>query len=339
MSEPRVVPLESVDEEAVLALVRLGLGAGSAPRSTDFWRWKHRRGPFGPSPGLAAMAGGQIVALRVFSRWRFRGAGGELAAVRAVDTATHPDWRRRGLFRRLTADLLDAVAAEGAALVFNTPNRTSFHGYRALGWRSAGRLPLSVRPIGARVLGRRRSEPPRMTSDWSPVDDLLAAPEAHGFLTTLWQDEPRLHTPRDAAYLAWRYAAVPGIDYRAMADVEGGAGALVIARPRLRRGRAELALAEVLIGDGEVSARRSAALLRRVIAAAAGGGADYLVAVASPRTVERSALTRCGFLTLPSAGPRVAVRPLAAGASRAGEHRGPLGVRDWRWSLGDLELF
>lgn len=339
MSEPRIVPLDSVAEEAVLALVRLGLGPGSAPRTAAFWRWKHRQGPFGPSPGLAATADGEIVALRVFSRWRFRGGGGERAAVRAVDTATHPAWRRRGLFRRLTTELVGAAAAEGAAFVFNTPNRASFRGYRTLGWRSAGRAPLLVRPIGARPLGRRHAEPPRMSGDWVPLAELLADPGVDRFLAALWQDEPRLHTPRDAAYLAWRYAAVPGIEYWTMADLDGDGGAIVAARPRLRRGRAELALAEVLIGGGEAAARRGAALLRRAIAAAAAGGADYLVAIASRRTVERSALTRAGFLALPAAGPRVAVRRLAVEDSPADGLPDPLRVGDWRWSLGDLELY
>lgn len=339
MAEPRILPLDAVDEEAVLALVRLGLGAGSAPRSVDFWRWKHRAGPFGPSPGLVAVAGGEVVALRLFSRWRLRDRGSERAAVRAVDTATHPDWRRRGLFRRLTAELVEQVAAEGAALVFNTPNRASFRGYRRLGWRSAGRVPLSVRPLGTGILHGGRDAPPRLTAGWSSPAGVLARPGVDRFLAALWQDEPRLHTPRDAAYLAWRYAAVPGIGYGAMADVEGDAGALVVARPRLRRGRGELALAEVLVGRGEESARRAARLLARVGAAAAEGGADYLVAVASRTTAERRALAGAGFLTLPAAGPRLAVRRLAAADAPGSPLPASLRTGAWRWSLGDLELF
>lgn len=334
---PRIVPLSAVDEDDILELVRIGLGDGSAPRSRELWGWKHREGPFGPSPGLAAVVGNQVVALRVFSRWRFRGAGGEHSAVRAVDTATHPDWRRRGLFRRLTTELVEAVAAEGTPFVFNTPNRVSFEGYRALGWRSAGRVPLAVRPIGGRVLLPRKpsAAAPAMTDPWRPVEELLTEPHLAAFLTHLWHDEPRLRTPRDATYLEWRYAKVPGIDYRATWDLEPGAGAALIARPRLRAGRPEVALAEVLIRPGRESTRKAVSLLRRTIATAAADGAQYLVATPSRQTMERTVLRRAGFLVVPGAGPRLAVRCLAPGSDLPQR----LTSHSWRWSLGDLELF
>ena len=39
---------------------------------------------------------GQLVALRAFMRWTWRSGGRDVTAVRAVDTATHPDWRGQG---------------------------------------------------------------------------------------------------------------------------------------------------------------------------------------------------------------------------------------------------
>src|SRR5690606_26492896 len=119
-------------EPAVLDLLRSALGE-KAGRAWDaaFWRWKHVDGPFGASHVLGAYAeDGTLAALRTMLRWRFGTPGGAaVAAVRAVDTATHPDHRRRGLFKTLTLEAVAALTAEGAAFVFNTPNAQSRPGY------------------------------------------------------------------------------------------------------------------------------------------------------------------------------------------------------------------
>ncbi len=40
-----------------------------------------------------------MIGFRTFLRWEFEDAGRVVRAVRAVDTATHPDHRGRGIFR------------------------------------------------------------------------------------------------------------------------------------------------------------------------------------------------------------------------------------------------
>lgn len=336
----RILPLEAVPADRVLALLRACLGPAAVQRSEAFWRWKHEAGPFGPSPGLVAMAGDRPVAVRTFLRWRWQAGDRTFRAVRAVDTATHPQWRRRGLFRRLTTDLLERVEEEGAAFVFNTPNATSRAGYLALGWRDLGRVPVLLRPrrparLLAAGLGRERratgAEPE--LPGLEPLTSLLDDPALPGFLDDWNRGEERLHTPRSVDYLTWRYATVPGIPYRAAWDLQGRSGAVAVVRPRRRRGLAEVALVELLASHDGTGRRAARELVGRI---AATPGVDHLVAVASPGSDERRVLLRSGFLPLP-AGPRWVARPLA-----------PLGSewkpklfrrRSWRVSAGDLELF
>ena len=88
-------------------------------------------------------------------------------AVRAVDTATDPGWRRRGLFSELTRQLVEEVRRDGTAFVFNTPGASSRPGYLKLGWQEVGRLPLLVRPLRSLASswiprsGRHGGPPPR----------------------------------------------------------------------------------------------------------------------------------------------------------------------------------
>src|SRR5437870_11646883 len=103
--EITIRPMKDTDVPAVVQLLSLSLGSrpGGAERR-DLFEWKHLRSAFGRSIALVAEAEGRIVGLRTFMRWRFAAAGipDEVDAVRAVDTATSPDVRRRGVFSALT---------------------------------------------------------------------------------------------------------------------------------------------------------------------------------------------------------------------------------------------
>jgi GNAT superfamily N-acetyltransferase len=76
--------------------------------------------------------------------------GTTINAVRAVDTATHPDWQGRGIFSRLTLGALDDLRDDGVDCVFNTPNDKSRPGYLKMGWQQVGKVPVSVRLTGPR---------------------------------------------------------------------------------------------------------------------------------------------------------------------------------------------
>jgi len=86
---------QATDETPVIALLNLALGTARAfERSTAFFRWKHIENPFGRSLMLLADSE-KVVGLRAFLRWQFRAGGQTIRAVRAVDTATHPDFQRK----------------------------------------------------------------------------------------------------------------------------------------------------------------------------------------------------------------------------------------------------
>ncbi|HVS13812.1 MAG TPA: GNAT family N-acetyltransferase [Thermoanaerobaculia bacterium] len=333
--------IEEVEEEAILTLLRRSLGDTAFERSFEFWRWKHRENPFGPSPGLAAMAGGRPVALRVFLRWVWCGRDGPAPAVRAVDTATDPEWQRRGLFRRLTLELVESLEGEGVAFVFNTPNRKSRRGYLAMGWSDVGRLPLMVRMhrpwrMGTRLLGRRTPAPavppPPLPAPLRPIDGLLAEPALPRFLERWAPGEGRWHTPRDVRYLSWRYASCPAATYRAAWRLAGGSGAVLVARIRDRRGLAELSLSEVLASADTTGREALGELLDQVDET---GEHDYCVAMAATPSLERDVLARKGFLSATPVAPRLTVRRLADNASGPDPGR----MESWRPAIGDLELF
>jgi len=336
--EVEIRPARPEDVEAIVPFLRLCLGPGSVPRTAEFWRWKHERSPFGPSPVLLAEAGGELVGLRAFLRWRLAIGERTAEAVRAVDTATHPAWRGRGIFSRLTTELAERERARGTALVFNTPNRSSGPGYRKMGWVRVGRVPLLVRPVRWSSLLRGRGRDPEAGGPdlgrLAPVEDLLALPWLDRLLAAVeaGRGDRRYRTPLDRAYLDWRYRAIPGVEYRALWTGEGSEAAALVVRGR-RRGRfRELVVSEALVSPTPAGAHAAAGLLGRL---AAETGADYLALAAARATPERSAALRAGFLLAPGVGPSLFVREWAMAPGLPE----PAKRASWSLGTGSLEIF
>jgi glycosyltransferase involved in cell wall biosynthesis/GNAT superfamily N-acetyltransferase len=323
------------DDAAVLALLDLALGGGpTGRRSPELFAWKHRQNPFGPSDAFVAELDGELVGYRTFMRWRWRAGPRLYDAVRAVDTATHPDHAGRGIFTRLTMGALDEIGT-GADLVFNTPNDKSRPGYLKMGWTQVGVVPVAIRPVhpvrfarGFRDV-RSNAAAPVIACALDPAGDVLADPRIGDLISESMVHDGRIATDTSVDHLRWRYDA-PGLDYRAVAVERGGAlAAVAIGRPRARGRLAELTLSEVIVRPGDRSAADE--VLGAVIRAS---GCDHVATVVRPGLGLAGVHRAHGFLPVPGRGGMVlTVRPIGAVAPD------PRRPSSWSLALGDLEVF
>lgn len=313
------------DEPAVIGLLQLSLGWATDRRHEQLFRWKHEQGPWGRSPAWVAVVDGQVVGFRAFMRWQFQAADGTISAVRAVDTATHPEYRGRGIFRELTLHALEALRQDRIAFVFNTPNDQSRPGYLKMGWQVLGRVPARVRLC--RVGGLARMSRARTSADlWSLESDVgLPAPAAledeQGVSRLLEQQPPapRISTDRTIAYLAWRYG-LGLLRYRALLLGPTAADGLLIFRLRRRGGAVEAVLAELLVPG---NARRAAAMLTRQLTRQC--RADYILSLAQAPQAGGP------LLPVPWHGPLLTWRGICETTPRP--------LRAHRLTMGDLEMF
>ncbi len=342
-------PVEPRDEAAVVDLLNGALGQGPTGMiSSDFYRWKHWSSPFGPSPGLLAESDGKVVGVRLLMRWELRANRRTVRAVRAVDTATHPGFQGRGIFRTLTLELLRRLEDAGEVdLVFNTPNASSRPGYLKMGWTEVGSLPVRMCPVrtfrvlrGARGAlgttaegaGGPASSSVRRSLPDPPFDTAAGwLRSASDEVSTLLDEAAAvhlLHTPLSIRYLAWRYAGAPGLDYR-FVPLENG-GQLIgfaIGRMRPRGPLSEFTVAEVVVRAGDVgAARRLLGRLRR-------SGADHVTLHATSGSEVARVVTRCGYLQVPRHGLGLVANP------RTSLPVDPTSLGSWSLSLGDLEVF
>ncbi len=312
------------DEPGILGLLGSALGWRDDDRFAAFFTWKHRDNPAGRSPAWVAVDGSRTVGLRTFLRWELEGQDGVVRAVRAVDTATHPEYQRRGIFSRLTRQALDELTAEGVHLVFNTPNERSGPGYLKLGWRRLGTIPVWCRPTSLLALGRMATAR-RAAERWSlpveagrPAGEVLGDPAVEDLVASQ-PPSTGLRTARTPAFLVWRYGFAP-LRYRAVLAGDDVADGFAVFRARRRGAAVEGMVSDVVVPGGDVRLTRRA--LARV---AAVPELDYVLnlGAASP--------LRAGFVPLPGQGQTLFARPLAATTVP--------GLEGWDLTLGDVELF
>jgi GNAT superfamily N-acetyltransferase len=312
------------DDEAILALLQASLGWVPDDLFARFFDWKHRQSPFGASPAWVAVDGDRIIGFRTFMRWEFEHDGRVRRAVRAVDTATHPDYQGRGIFSALTRAGLDAMREESVDFVFNTPNDNSRPGYLKMGWEVVGRLPVSVRmrsPVSALRVLRARVPADKWSTACNagvPALDVLRDERAVASLLSARSTTAGVNTRRSPQFLTWRYGFEP-LRYRAILAGHRVEDGLVIFRVRQRGQATEVVLCDVLVPDDQ---KPAAAQLAR--AALQESGADYALRIGGPPIGS-------GFVRLPKQGPILTWRDVCESQQPA------LGA--WSLTMGDVELF
>ena len=324
----------------MIELMRVALGEGKIPRTREFWTWKHRANPFGPSPMWLATANDSVIGVRLFMRWRWQWAGGtaSVQAVRAVDTATDPQWQGKGIFKRLTLGLVDEMTRAGTAFVFNTPNPKSRPGYLKMGWQPVGRVSLWVKPcrpiralssllVRSRAVDSAASSRPAMTD---AARELLQAADRAELFTRVAARVQGYATSYSANYLDWRYLSCPAAVYE-LTSLDPRR-ALVVQRSRARAGLHELTFTDLMVESSLNGIRTAVASVR---AALAQTRPDYAVAALRRDGAEAAVLSACGFVPAPRLGPIFTVRELA----RTPAAPDPTSAGNFHASIGDLELF
>ncbi|MCO5312199.1 MAG: GNAT family N-acetyltransferase [Microthrixaceae bacterium] len=321
-SEISIRRAEPSDRQDAIDLCRAALGWGADDPNEAFFDWKHFQNPFGESPMWLAEMDGRLVGVRVFLRWRFVRNGQWYEAVRAVDTATHPDAQGRGVFKALTLGALPELTEAGTHFVFNTPNAQSRPGYLKMGWSEVGRVPVGVaivrpgalrRVAGAKAAANKWSEP--LTIGLTSHEAFANEADVEALIGD--QRSGEFRTDRSGEYLRWRYS-FEALQYRVVPVGDRISDGVVVVRIRRRGSALEATISEVLAA----SPKAFGATMRRILRET---GADYAIAGGGTE------LARSGFVSVPRLGPILTWRPL-------GRPGVPL-LNELDLELGDVELF
>lgn len=318
------------DIPKIVALLRASLGEALMPKTEQYWRWKHIENPFGYSPVLVCWEGDELVGVRAFMQWKFVSQGSVFSAVRAVDTATHPAHQGKGIFRKLTLQLVSSCEQEGNHFVFNTPNGQSKPGYLKMGWIEAGRLPLYLeinRPI--QLIRNLYAKPEVLKTDNRSIAYYLAHNKLESLLANHTRQAVGIITKVSLPYLKWRYLEVPVANYVAVGEErDGDLVGLIIARVKHTRLGNELRITDAFWA-GQFPSK---ILIRQVKELKKKWSIDYCTLSGAMTNHSKHILGHFA-VNLPI-GPIVTLRSLALKNLSSFKN-----FKNWSPALGDLELF
>jgi GNAT superfamily N-acetyltransferase len=257
--------------------------------------------PFGKSPVLLAYDNEKLIGVRAFMRWEWTRGGETIKAVRAVDTATHPQYQGQGIFRKLTLQLVEQCQAEGVQFIFNSPNKISKPGYLKMGWETLGRMKLYVKP----VLGLKSI----VEKDKGLVKELDAIDTKYIGTSLVTHITP--------AFLQWRYTQNPNISYQTLKVEHNGTPDTIVYRLKAGRLGLEFRICEQF---GEAS---GSIFQKQLVKVARASGARLIT----------SARPLPGLLTIGlNRGPEITIRKLSS-------LHNSLTFSQWSPTLGDMEVF
>lgn len=318
------------DIPAIIELMRSSLGESLLPKSEQLWRWKHEQNPFGKSFVCVAEEDGILIGLRAFMQWQWQTPSGTRQAIRAVDTATHPNFQGKGIFKKLTLHQLEQCKLAGIHFVFNTPNTQSMPGYLKMGWQLQGRMPLKIKLHKPLAIGWNKmfnknkftgvSADPTPAIDWHP---LLAN------LPAKFPIPPGVHTVLSAAYIQWRYANNPLYKYVYFTD---GKTYIAIGRSKLQGYVKEFRITEYLPLQANVNTKH---FIKKLHQFTQQHGIDFTSISGNQYQQLGKQMGGLGWLPVKPLGPQVTLRDIQIPT----EMPMLMDATNWSYTLGDMELF
>ena len=331
----QIRPANPQDKPAMIELLKKSLGEGMIPKSEALWTWKHEQNPFGASFVLLAEENNTLIGLRAFMQWQWQWKGTVYKAIRAVDTATHPDHQGKGIFKKLTLQQLELCKQQGIHFVFNTPNDQSRPGYLKMGWVQQGRMPLKFKVLNPLLLGLKlafkkgktisTSDDPTPLQQWDPR--VFEITDNYIPQTNL------LNTVLSSAYIRWRYADNPLFRYVYFTDYESF---LLIGRIKPHSFTRELRLVDFMfLNNSSTNRRINSRLSKLVIPFCKNNNAQVVSFSGQQYQSYKSHLNWMGILPVQNRGPIVTLRDLNMNE----QFPELLDIKNWGYSLGDMELF
>lgn len=285
-------------------------------RSREWFQWRFLENPYlTATPLVVATTGERLVGAEPCLPFRLRAGDETVLAFQPADWIVHPDYRRQGVFTRMTEALLDPDDWEPPVVYFNFPTAELQPGLETFDWRLAGQIPSFCRlqrpspllsnhtshlprPVPT-VLGRAADTAAavgcRLRELVAPAPDIEVTRHEQlpaKTLATLYRSDipGGVHVVRDERFYGWRFDN-PDWETTAYLARRNGrpVAGLVTCTERTGSGEQTM-LADALPLDADAERRAKTALVR---AAVEDSDVDFLRA--SGTGLPRPALRSLGF--------------------------------------------
>ncbi|CAL66966.1 GNAT family N-acetyltransferase [Christiangramia forsetii] len=245
------------DIPEIVEVLKASLGEEQLELSEKVWRYKHIDNPFGSSVILIAKEDNKIVGVRAFMRWQWQHGDKKYHALRAVDTATHPNHQGKGIFKKLTLRAVDFSRSNDDNFIFNTPNEQSRPGYLKMGWEQVGNIQVGLRPSLSFLKFKKKQK-------FYKINKNISNSEIKE-LCTKWnkrlEDKLGLFNPKSPEILKWRYENNPLQKY----EVIAGQGFYLAAYLKKRGKFKEFRIAEFIYDEQLLSSKELSNIINNIV--------------------------------------------------------------------------
>lgn len=231
------------DENGILQLWRDAFPEGEMERtSPDYWHWQFMAPPAGKGKIKLAVDGDKIVGQYAVIPVAMQMMGDQMVGSLSLDTMTHPDYQRLGIFKTLANQVYMELGQEDIPLTYGFPNENSLNGFvKYLGWAHISTLTFLFKPLrGDRLLSsvfpkflsrllspfafkagnllfriKPQSDNSKKKTRWIEHFDERAE--------LIWRqvyDSTKIALTRNHDFLNWRYIHNPSRDYLAIGYYE-----------------------------------------------------------------------------------------------------------------------
>lgn len=303
------------DKLKIVELLQMSLGEAKLKKSEEIWNFKHQNNPFGVSPVLLAEEANTLVGVRAFMQWRWQLENEVWISYRAVDTATHPNYQGKGIFKSLTMKALEVIKEKSNCFVFNTPNEQSRPGYLKMDWKQVGKINVALVVTFFYLFKLFQKNPVNESIVSENQIDKLC--EIHNKRLV---DQKVIFTPKSAKYLKWRYEENLLQKYHVIAT-EDFYIAMYVKKHRFYR---ELRVVEIIKSESISNNLK----IKSAIIKYAFKHKCWLLSLADKELFN--------FSLHGSFGPMLTFRDVRTDESFS---KRALNIHNWSYSIGDLELF
>ncbi len=202
-----------------------------------WWRWMYKENPAGNNKIWLAKHDDKIVGQSAIVPVMIKIGTEVVTGFQAIDTMTHPEYRRQGIYETLARTSFDQASKEGIHIGFRFPNKTShLIAITKLGWFDVAPREFWVKPINWKNVVKHQVKNrflSRLLSTCTfsalsraffgarkaPVIEGLTISEVSSFddrINEFWSrisKQYQMILVRDKNYLNWRYVTIPDITY------------------------------------------------------------------------------------------------------------------------------
>lgn len=274
-----------------------------------YWKWRYFENPVAKVRVYVIRRedGRQLAAMRPISAYKMMCKGEEKVAYLLTALITHPDYRRRGFFKRLVARAIgDLTSTTGELLIYTFPNELSSQGYRRFSeWKQREMLSLWVRPVLGRVWFAKRGQKAQSRDTILPLSPEQTGNLALKNISRFEMDTmpllqkalgDNIYIGRDTAYLNWRYVDNPVATYDIEVAFKGEELAgYIVTKAGHFYGLDTLLIVDFVAENDEVAHR----LLARVVRLARANDLQMIAYLVGNFNPYRQALWLTGFIPVP----------------------------------------